>query len=632
MKTLAKIIAALVALVVVVFIGLSIFISTLDADKYRPMIVKQIGEKTGRVAKLNGPIKFSLGLSGVKISVQDASISNPAWASRPTMAGMGKFELAVGVLPLLAHHISINELAIENADILLETNASGQHNWDMGIATPAPAVTQTEKAQPSSSMNGSLAIDNLTIINSQLAMRVADGKTSSYNVQSLKLTMALSGAVLAFKGDANGAPIALNVKTNIHDLLSKSAFTFDADLSYAPFHLTAQGKADAEASKADITAYAINAGATKITGNLAANWGGARPTITGALNSDKITMADFKPAGSDDAPTAAPTAKTDAPASKMIFSPAHLPLDALKSADASFDVSVGEFPQGKGSLKNISAKLSLSNGNLVIAPVKAIAAGAPIDIQVKLNAAQSPAHLMVGIIANGVDLGDLQKLGGMAPFMTGKAGANIQLMGDGNSAHDIAASLGGVITVTAEKGEILTGAAAGISSTLATIFNPQGGDSAINCLAVRFLAKGGVLTDNGILIDSAASTVSGKGNVNLGAETVDLTLHAKTKLVDIGGLVPPVGISGTLKDPHYSIDAVSAVKNVVGGLLNGNMRLSSSGVPDIQVAPAGQNACVYTLDHPQAAASTGILPSTLGGKASQQIQNIGGALHGLFGK
>ena len=52
----------------------------------------------------------------------------------------------------------------------------------------------------------------------------------------------------------------------------------------------------------------------------------------------------------------------------------------------------------------------------------------------------------------------------MTNFMTGKAGADIQLASDGASAHDFAAGLNGVITITAEKGEILTGAAAGVSS------------------------------------------------------------------------------------------------------------------------------------------------------------------------
>jgi len=632
MKKLPKILLMILALLVLGFMALSLFVSTLDADKYRPKLVEEITKATGRPAKLNGPISFSLGLRGIKVSVQDASIGNPAWASRPVLAGMGKFELNISLLPLLSHRVAVNELTIENADILLETNAAGQHNWDFNPATTTkPDVVKPSAA--STAPSGSLSISNLTITNSQLAMRAADGKVSSYNVASLRLVMASSGAEIKFKGDINSAPITLDLKTNISDLLSKAPFTFEADMTYNAIHLTAKGSVDLAGTKAQISDLNLTAGKTKVTGHVDAAWGGARPAIRGAVLSDHIDMADFKTASSDsgDQPAASESGK---PGAKRMFSDAPLPLDGLKAADADLDLSVADFTLGKSALKQISAKLVLAEGSLTLAPVKATVGGAPLDVQLKLNAASLPAHLSFGMIGNGVDLGDLQKLGSMAPFMTGKAGANIQLAGEGNSAHEIASSLGGVIVITAEKGEILTGAASGISSTLATLFDPKGGNDALNCLAARFIAKGGVLSDNGILIDSATSMVAGKGSVNLGSENVNLVLHAKTKLVDVGGLVPALQISGPLNDPGYSVDAVGMVKNVVGSLLNGNVNVISSDVPDMQEAPQGQNSCVYTLDHPKAASSSSsLLPAGSAAKATQQIQNFGNSLvKGLFGK
>ncbi len=640
MKKLLKALAVLAVLVVAVFAGLAVFVSTLDADKYRPKLVDAINKQTGREAKLDGPISFSLGLGDVHVSVQNASISNPAWASRPVMASMGKFELAVGLLPLLSHRLSVDKLVIENADILLESNAAGQHNWDFGTAVKSgaaqPAAAPVETASSSGSRQ-SLSIGKLSIVNSQLAMRGADGKISGVNVASLDLNMGGIGAELKFDGDFNGAPITLDVKTGITDLLSKSAFSFDADATYDALHLKAQGNVDSGGGNAEISAYQLTAGKTTIKGDASATWNGARPTLRGTLSSDDIDPADFKltaaPVSTSEAPVNT-NAQQAAPSSvKRMFSDVPLPLAGLKAVDADLAVSVGSLKLGNDALKQISAKLALKDGNLVLAPVKANVGASPVDLQVKLDAAQSPAQLTIGVIGNGVDLGDLQKLGGMAPFMTGSAGANIQLTGQGNSMHDIASSLGGVIVVTAEKGQILTGAAAHISSLLGALFSGGGGDSALNCLAARFIAKNGVLNDNGILIDSAASVVSGKGNVNLGSEMVDMDMHAKTKLVDIGGLVPTVQISGSLSSPHYSVDTASVVKNVVGSLVNGNIDVVGSSVPDIQTAPAGQNACVYTLDHPKAASSTGILPADTVGKASQQIKNIGNSvLKGLFGK
>jgi uncharacterized protein involved in outer membrane biogenesis len=645
MKKIVKIAGILVVLLVLVFVGLTVFVSTLDADKYRPQLVDLLSKKTGRTVKLNGPIAFSFGVGGIKISIQDASIGNPTWASRPNMAGMGKFEVGVGLIPLLTHTLDIKELSIENADILLETNAAGKHNWDFGpTATSKSEALKAEDAatmQPmpvetNAASGEQLSIDKLSIVNSQLAMRDATGKVSSYNVASLTLGQGLGGAELKFKGDANGTPITLDVKTGIKNLLSKAAFDFDGELAYNEIHLTAKGNADIAGSKADISAYQVTAGKTVINGSAAVTWGGPRPQIHGVMNSDHVDLADFKSDDDDKAPASSKeaavsdTAKNDG----RMFSDAALPLSGLRAVDAELDIAIGTLPLGRSALTEISAKLVLFNGNLNLAPVRASVGTSPIEIQLKLDASGSPAHLVAGVIANSVDLGDLQKLGDMSPFMTGKAGANIQLSGEGDSAHALASSLGGILTITAEKGEILTGAAAGISSALAAVFNPQGGNAALNCLAARFTAKSGVLTDNGILIDSTPSTVSGKGSINLALETVNLTLHANTKLVDVGGLMPAVQISGTLEHPSYSVDAEAVVKNALTSLVNGNLDIAASSVPAMQTAPTGQNACVYTLDHPKAptAAGSSILPSEATGKINQKVQSIGNSLKGLFGK
>lgn len=633
-----KIIVGLFAVIVALCAGLAIFVGTLDADKYRPQLVEALSKKTGRDVKLDGPISFSLGLGNIHVAIQDASISNAPWGSRPVMAGMGKFELGLGLLPLLSHRLSIDKLSIENADILLETNSSGQHNWDFPAGAAKPAETQP--TAPSSAPSGaSISVNDVHIVNSQLAMRGADGKTSSFNVASLDLSMHGGGAKLTFNGDANGTPIALNVKTSITDLLSRGAFTFDADMTCDPIHLTAQGKADIDGGKADISSYQVTAGKTTIKGAALATWNGPHPLLQGSLNSDNINPADFKlssePAGEE--PGAKQTEATSAAstsASKRIFSDAALPLEALRAANANLDVAVGALEIGKGALKNISAKLALENGNLTLSPVKANIGATPVDVQLNLNATQSPAQFSIKIAGNGIDLSELQKLGAMAPFITGNASANIQLTGQGNSPHEIASNLVGVIVVSAEKGQILTGVASQVSSLLGALFSGGSGNDAMNCLAARFIARNGVLNDNGILIDSAASVVSGKGNVSLGSETVALTLNAKTKLVDIGGLVPGLQISGGLSSPHYSVNAAGVIQNVVGSLVNGNMNVIASSVPDIQVAPAGENACIYTLDHPKAAsASPDVLSTNPLSNAKDKVKNLGGSvLKGLFGQ
>ena len=152
----------------------------------------------------------------------------------------------------------------------------------------------------------------------------------------------------------------------------------------------------------------------------------------------------------------------------------------------------------------------------------------------------------------------------------------------------------------------------------------------MNCLAVRLIAKQGVLTDNGILIDSAPSTLLGKGGINLAKETIAWTLKARTKMVGIGSLLPALEIGGSLMHPSYKIDEAGVITNVVGALTGNGV---DTGVPEMQTAPAGQNACLYTLDHPKAPATPTLLSADTLKNPGKNIQNIGKALiKGFFGQ
>jgi uncharacterized protein involved in outer membrane biogenesis len=361
-------------------------------------------------------------------------------------------------------------------------------------------------------------------------------------------------------------------------------------------------------------------------GSLEANWAPARPVLHGIFNSNGFDLADFKPGPPKKGGDAAGI--TETPDHSRLFGSTPLPLEVLGAFDADVAIAVGEFPVGLGALEQLKATLILADGNLTLSPFEARVGASPIDAMIVLNASRSPAHVDIGMVAKEVDLGDLQKLAGMSPFITGKAGVYIRLGGDGNSARDVASSLGGVITVTAGKGEIASsGVAAQISSMLASAFASGASTSALNCLSARFVVKNGIAFDNGILIDSAASTIAGRGRIDFGQETVAMSLRARTKLT---GPMPPVHIEGDLKDLRTWANPVNIVKHVVGSLIDADTDEADLSVPEIQEAPAGQNVCVYTLNHPGANASSTGSAADLN-RASEKFQNIGNAvINGLL--
>jgi len=655
MSVIKKIFVALIVIVVLVVAAVAVAINTVDINQYREQIADALSKQTGRTVKFGGPIKLAVTSHGIGIAVENASLGNPSWASRPQMASIGKLNLGVALMPLLNHQYVVSELDVSNADIQLETNAQNQHNWDLKPSTAATPVTNepavaSNPAQPAAV---GVRVNELSIMNSQLAMRDKDGKTSIFKVGKMTLTPEGHSTSVSLDADYNGTPIKLTLKATTDDLLAGGKWPYNADLTYAAYHLHAQGTADTAGKEIELNPYEFTTGNSSLHGQLMADFGGTKTKVRGSVMGDKLDTADLKPPADGSAAANAPSgsAQQTASGSGPLFSTAPLDLSALKSAEASIDVAIEELKVGKTTLKQANGKIALAGGVLTLDPLKGTMGTSALEANIKLNAAVSPAQYTFAFKAPGVDLANLWEAVGAPAFMTGKGDADIQLSGSGSSLHDMAASTDGHITITAANGTISSTATSGIASSLAQILSPGSGNPTLNCFAARFNVANGVGKDNGILADSSASTVAGFGGFDLGKENVDLTLNAKPKVVNTRGLMPAILVSGPLLGPNIGINAASTAQNVAGDFLKGNKIAgaisgalggngSANTIPPIQTAPDGQNACIYSLDHKSAApAATAATPATqnkgiqntLGNPASSAKKLGNQLLQGIMG-
>ncbi len=626
LKKIRTFLIVFVCVVVALAVGVTAGLMMLDANKYRGQIVDVLGKQTGRDIKLSGPITLGATWHGLTLTIQDAAIGNPSWASRPDMAGIGHFQLGVAFLPLLHRQLSVTDLNIANADIQLESGPDDKPNWDM-TATRAGGANG-KSAEKSSGQAVAIHVDHISIKDSQVAIRDKNGKTSTFKTKEMTFGTEGDGLAIHFTGEYNGAPVTMIVKTGTNDLMSTAAWPFNAAVAYNNYQILAKGKASLAGKVASIDAYEVSAGKSAIQGQLAANWSGARTAMRGTILSDALDPADFRPAGPN--ASATPSGDVMPSGSRRVFSDAPSPLDDLKPIDAIFDVKIGELTFGAASLTQVTAKLDLNAGRLSIAPFKARVGNSEVGGQIRLDGSVTPAQLNFVFSAPNIDLADLLHLGGAEAFLSGRADAEASLSSSGNSMHALASNANGKISVIASGGNILQGAAGDISSGLMQLFAPGGSSNALNCLAARFIVINGVVRDNGILVDTMATTVQGNGGFSLGFESIDMTLHAKTKLVNVGSLLPPLHVGGTFSDPSFHVDPNAIVQNIAGMLTSGSL---NNGVPNVE-GQAGQNACVAALDHPQVQTTSQqapIIPGVMGGM--QQLKNIGGDLmKGLLGQ
>jgi uncharacterized protein involved in outer membrane biogenesis len=186
------------AVLVVAIVGAgAIALSIFDPNSLKPRIVAAVKQATGRDLALNGNIGLKASLWPT-IAVRDVAISNPPGFSRPQMATLQELDLQLALLPLLSKRIEVERLFLDRPDVLLETNAQGQPNWQF---TPSATPNQTTPAggattgEPGSGPSLEIGIRDIEIDNGKVAYR--DGKTSRTTALDLNKLTATADSVSA---------------------------------------------------------------------------------------------------------------------------------------------------------------------------------------------------------------------------------------------------------------------------------------------------------------------------------------------------------------------------------------------------------------------------------------------------
>ena len=214
---------------------------------------------------------------------------------------------------------------------------------------------------------------------------------------------------------------------------------------------------------------------------------------------------------------------------------------ALRVAGLSFDAA------------NVSA--TVDNSRAVVALNQLSGYSGVVTGQVIAN---NRNGLSVGgaVKASGVELQTLlTDLVGVSRF-TGKADANMDLLGAGNSVHAIMNSLSG-------KGGISTGRGTIKGIDLDSLMRQglaTGGTTVFDSLTATFDVEKGNLYNKDLLLKLPVISATGEGRVGLGARDIDYLFTPKTGGADVqGGIVIPVRISGPWSDPKIRPDMEKAI-------------------------------------------------------------------------
>ncbi|MBT5659425.1 MAG: AsmA family protein, partial [Rhodospirillaceae bacterium] len=123
---LSTVFKALGVLVVAAIIGGYFFLQSIDFGQYRGLIEEQAKAATGRDLKIAGQFELDLLTLEPALTVDDVTLANAPWGSRPEMLSIKSLELEVALIPLLSGNVVVKRLVLVAPDILLETNKKGE--------------------------------------------------------------------------------------------------------------------------------------------------------------------------------------------------------------------------------------------------------------------------------------------------------------------------------------------------------------------------------------------------------------------------------------------------------------------------------------------------------------------------
>jgi len=585
---------------------------------------------------------------------RDISIANPDWAKQPRFATVQEVRFSLSPLALIGHTIDIPSLKLVGPSVDIERDKQGRANWTFNFAKGGGGKWKLDIGEVALGA-GTIRIDDAKL-DLHLDMTVqplgkpipfaeivppSGGATSStppphsnqkyYFAWTAKGTWRGAdasgrgklGSVLAVSNASMPFPLQAELKLrDLHiavvgtltDPMHLGALDMDLEMSgesmshlYAltgvalpptkPFSTRGRLFARLHEGTFKYQHFDGKVGHSDLHGSATYITAGPRPKLTATLTSNVLDFADLAPLiGADSNAAKARRGETQKqPADKL------LPVEAFDTtrwrkmdADVRF---TGKRIVRKSNLpiSDLSTHLVMDGGVLTLDPLALSAAGGAIEAHVTLDGRKDPMHGEMKLSMRRLKLSKLFPTVDLMHTSLGQINGDAALDGDGNSVARLLGSSDGEVKLLVNNGAVskLLLEAAGLNIANIVITKLLGDQpEKINCAAADLAANQGVWRARLFLIDAETMTIDLDGSINLANETLDLTIHPRSKGVRVLSLRSPLYLRGTLKHPDAGVEKGPLLARGVGAAVLGAVAAPAVALAAL-IAPShdDDNAC-----------------------------------------
>jgi len=575
--------------------------------------------KTGRELRIAGDLSVAFAWPVARIRAQGVSFANPPWATQTQMISVEAMTVGLDLRELLKGRLQAPEVRLSKPRIFLEQASGNRKTWLL------------DRNQTDEQMRipiGHLLLDDgaltyvdpvrHTAIYAELSTSSQGDVSFSAAGQLLGLPLLVSGSgggVLALRDELTPYPIRFEGTLGHTGVQAQGSVTSLFRLSAMDLQLALRG--DNLAALVPVLgiplpptppyraaghlvhsgklwryeAFTGQVGRSDMAGSIQFETGGARPLLTGALVSRRLALADLGPAVGATLPVAA----------TVRAGPPHvlpeLPFDTRYWASVDADVTLKAQTLLRTStqrLENLQLRLRLQDARLSLDPLSFALAGGQLLARITIDGRTSPLRGSANLQLNDVLLGRLLPTVDLRRNSIGLLTGRAELAGQGPSVSAMLASADGRLSLVAQRGQISRLLMEQTGLHLLEILKLSlGGDESIrmNCAVADFELRQGQMQARTLVLDSAVTTLTGSGHVDLAHERLDLTLVPHTKVSSLVALRSPLHLRGSFSQPELTVDSGAVAARGAGALALGLLNPLLALVPLFEGGPGVASDC-----------------------------------------
>jgi hypothetical protein len=313
-------------------------------------------------------------------------------------------------------------------------------------------------------------------------------------------------------------------------------------------------------------------GASDLSGKLSVTVDNNRPRLKADLISTQFNIADLAPTTGSRLPAkqaagaAAPSARA---ADGWLLPDADLQVNRVRGMDADVLFKAQSVTSSKVPLKHVQFHLALENGVLRLDPLSFTLPQGQFAGTIRINAAAPVPESDIDMNLEKIDLSQFKAASAAAAPLEGLMAGRVQLHGQGASVHKFASNAAGSVSVVIPHGEVravlaeLTGI--NVARGLGLLLTKDQHRTEVRCGVAAFEAQAGRLNATSIVMDTTDVLITGRGDVDLRNEQLDLALQGKPKKLRLLRLRSPIRVAGTLSKPRVGIDTEKTVLQAGAG-------------------------------------------------------------------